>query len=128
MRTALRHYKKKIFGELSHENPKISWFCAKELQGKSSKVHSLVYKNGKVVTTSFDKAHTLNCHFKSVYNKDTAKLPSYIPTVNEQMADIIIKRDGIINLLRSIKSNKSPGPEEIPARVLKELAPQIALL
>jgi hypothetical protein len=127
MRTALRNYKKKILGELLHENPKIFWSYAKELQGKSPKVDSLVDKNGKVVTTSFDKAQTLNCHFESVYTEDTAKHQSSIPTVNEPMADIIIKREGIINLLRSIKSNKSPGPEEIPARVLKELAPQIAL-
>jgi hypothetical protein len=51
----------------------------------------------------------------------------YTPTVIEPMADIIIKFEGIINLLQSIKSNKSPGPVEIPACVLKKLAPQMAL-
>jgi hypothetical protein len=42
------------------------------------------------------------------------------------MADIIIKGEDITQQLLPIKSNKSPGPEEVPARVLKELAPQIA--
>jgi hypothetical protein len=127
MRTALRNYKKKILGELLQENPKIFWSYAKELQGKSPKLDSLVDKNGRVVRTSFDKAQTLYCHFESVYTKDTAKHQSSLPTVNDPMADIIITREGIINLLRSIESNKSPGPQEIPARVLKDLAPQIAL-
>jgi hypothetical protein len=117
----------KILGELLHENPKIFWSYAKELQGKFPKVYSFVDKNGKVVATSFDKAQTLKCHFESVYTKDTAKHCSYIPTVNEPMADIITKREGIINLLRPIKNNKSLGPEEIPYRVFKKLAPQIAL-
>jgi hypothetical protein len=39
--------------------------------------------------------------------------------INGQMANIIIEHEGIAKQLQSIKSNKSPGPEEIHARVLK---------
>jgi hypothetical protein len=42
------------------------------------------------------------------------------------MSVIAIQFSRVIKQLRSIKSNKSPGPEGIPACVLKDLAPQIA--
>jgi hypothetical protein len=82
--------------------------------------------NNKVITSSIDKANTLNHRFESVFTKYDAPPDTHSLVINEQMADIIIKREGIIKQLESIESNKSPGPEEIPARILKELAPQIA--
>jgi hypothetical protein len=96
------------------------------LQGKTSTVESLLDTNNKVSTSSIDKANTLNHHFDSVFTKYDAPPDTHSLVINEQMADIVIKREGITKKLRSIKSNKSPGPKEIPVRVLKELAPQIA--
>jgi hypothetical protein len=45
----------------------------------------------------------------------------------ESMEDLLFKRQGIITLLRNIKSNKSTGPDEIPIRVLKDLAPPLKI-
>ena len=44
----------------------------------------------------------------------------------EKMSKITFSEDGITKLLRNIKSDKSPGPEDIPARVLKEVAVSVA--
>jgi hypothetical protein len=82
--------------------------------------------NNKVITSGIDKANTLNHHFESVSTKYDAPPGSHFLVINEQMADIISKRESITKQLQSIKSNKSPAPEEIPARVLTELTPQLA--
>ena len=42
------------------------------------------------------------------------------------MSKITFSEDGITKLLRNIKSDKSPGPEDIPARILKEVAVSVA--
>ena len=60
----------------------------------------------------------------------------YIPNLGRPKApkikDIVITSPGIEKLLKNIKPNKSSGPDNIPARFLKEtaveLAPALALL
>ena len=47
--------------------------------------------------------------------------PEY-PKINE----LKITVEGVEKLLRNLKVNKSPGPDDIPARILKELAHEIA--
>jgi hypothetical protein len=74
----------------------------------------------KVITSSIEKANTLNHHFKSVFIKYDAPPDRHTFVSKEHMVDIIIKRESIIMQLQSIKSNKSPGPEEISERVFKE--------
>jgi hypothetical protein len=126
MRKALCNFKNKILGELLDENPKSFWSYTRELQGKTSTVDSLFDNNGEFVTNNFEKANLLNKYFESVYAKEDSLQNAFIPVVLEPMREITIQRSGVIKQLRSIKSNKSPGPEGIPARVLKDLAPQIA--
>ena len=61
-----------------------------------------------------------------MYTLDDTEFNFDVPYTEESMEEISIQRDGITKQLQSIKNRKSPGPEGISARVLKELAPQIA--
>ena len=42
------------------------------------------------------------------------------------MPPIQIDPEGILHLLLDLKPNKAPGPDEIPARLLRELAYELA--
>ena len=42
------------------------------------------------------------------------------------MLDIVVEAHGVEKLLSTVKSSKASGPDEIPCRVLKETAHEIA--
>ena len=42
------------------------------------------------------------------------------------MPDIEISREGDLKLLKKINPNKAPGPDMIPAHILKDLAEELA--
>ena len=57
------------------------------------------------------KAQIINKAFSSVFtHEDVSTMP------------IQIDPEGILHLLLDLKPNKAPGPNKIPARLLKELA------
>jgi hypothetical protein len=126
-RSAFIEFKrKKLLEQLKH-NPKTFWSCIRETQGTRSTVNPLRNTNGEKLTASLDKANLLNFYLQSVFTNSphTAHIeikPRSIVT----MPPIHISSDGIENLLKELNPNKCPGPEGIPARVFRDLAPEIA--
>ena len=53
-------------------------------------------------------------------------LPSKGRSSHPTMDDITITEPGVLKLLQSLKQHKASGPDQIPARVLKDLAPAVA--
>ena len=53
-------------------------------------------------------------------------MPELEPTPYEAMPGIYNHVNGVAKLLRGIKAHKATGPDEIPARLLKEAADQLA--
>ena len=87
-------------------------------------IGTLNASNGAPVIHSIEKAQLLNDQFKSVFiSEDLQNLPSspYLP-----MPEIIITIPGVLKLLSEINPHKASGPDNIPARVLKETASEIA--
>ena len=74
------------------------------------------------------KAKALSEQFSSVFTEDTPETaniksegPSYPP-----IPDLTIREEGIEKLLAGLNPSKASGPDEIPARLLKELAKELA--
>ena len=70
----------------------------------------------------------LSKQFCSVFTKDTPETadlrmegPSYPP-----IPDLKIKTEGIVKLMTGLNPSKAAGPDEIPARLLKNLATELA--
>ena len=78
-------------------------------------------KDGKLESENNLKAEILNDQFKSVFTQENPELPS-----NPIMPDIEVSVEGVTKLLRDINPNKASGPDEIPARILKLAAEEIA--
>ena len=76
------------------------------------------------VTSATSKAETLNKAFKSVFTiEDLHSLP-FLP--DSTMQDICITKPGVYDILSQLDLHKAEGPDGIPARVLKELAFDLA--
>ena len=53
-------------------------------------------------------------------------LPKLLPCNHPLIEDIHISTPGILKLLTELNPNKATGPDEIPPKILKELAPEVA--
>ena len=84
-------------------------------------------EKGTLFSGSQDKAEILNRQFTSVFTPEepdcetTVSGPSYPP-----LKDLVINVKGVEKLLTTIQPNKAAGPDQIPCRILKELAPELA--
>jgi len=79
------------------------------------------------MNNSKDKAEILSDQFQSVF---THEGDGAVPKLEGQTYPAIdalkIRDDGVQKLLTKLKPNKASGPDTIPARILKELATELA--
>ena len=69
----------------------------------------------------------MNCQFQSVFtHEDLSHLPSCCGPSQPVIPDISISVDGVLNLLKTLDTKKASGPDQIPARILKLCAEEIA--
>ena len=121
----LAHVTKNI-GESLRENPKPFWSYVKSLRQDKQTIPILQSKTGLLVANDRAKADTLNEQFTSVFTKEDL---SSIPTPHHQyprMPHITFGTERISKLLSNIKPGKAGGPDQIPARFLKETSQQLA--
>ena len=76
--------------------------------------------NGQIITNDRDN------HFSSVFTQEIYPIPKLSPSVYSDIPFLEIGIDGVVKQLKNIKQNKATGPDELPARVLKETAAEIA--
>ena len=82
---------------------------------------------GQVGITSTDKANMLNKQFQSVFNAVEAPQEDLLQaSQHPTAANIEITTAGIEKLLIKLKPHKAAGPDDISARLLKEMAKEIA--
>jgi len=85
--------------------------------------------NGLTVTDSQEKANAINKQFVSIYTKEDASVPSDLGTSPyDSVAIEDISVEGVAKLLTDLQSHKAHGPDNIPARLLKETAFNMAPL
>ncbi len=85
--------------------------------------------NGTTVSDSKGKATILNTQFKSVFTTEQlTDLPSMAESPYPEVQHIRISEEGVLKQLKQINITKATGPDLIPARILKEMADEIAPL
>ena len=83
-------------------------------------------EHGMTVSDNQGKADILNRQYESVFTKENlTSIPVLDSTTYPEMPSISITNNGVYKLLDSINPNKAQGPDELPARVLKEAASEI---
>ena len=99
----------------------------KSLKKDSSTVGPLRNSEGILQSDAATQATLLNNQFASVFtDEDTTDMPDLNHAPFSDMDTIVIHENGVAKMLRNIKPHKATGPDEIPARLLKEAADQLA--
>ena len=128
IKNAKREYEKEVANG-SKTNPKKFWrFVQGKLKTKSG--ISPLNSNGKTVVSDQDKANVLNSFFSSVFTQENL---NSLPDIQENsksmgisLSEIIVTPEAVKRKLRVLDSNKAQGPDQIPARILKELSEELA--
>ena len=122
--------------ENEHNSRKRFWTYVKHKRSDNTGASSLK-SDGKLFSHPKDKAEILNKQFQSVFSsseevsQEDFSRNYNMPTEESSfpvLDDIDITLNGIKKLLKDLNPNKSPGPDNIGPRVLKELAEDIAPL
>ena len=122
---------RKYIRDTCAESSKKFWAFIKSLKADSFGISAL-RDRGILITENAKKADSLNNQFRSVFTQEDI---NDMPTLGEgfpSMPNITISTDGIEKLLTDFKPNKATGPDDIPARILKmgahEIAPALATI
>ena len=74
-----------------------------------------------------DKANLLADYFSSVFTtEDAPHIPTLPTDPTPSISPIQIHVDGVYQLLQNIQQHKASGPDNLPARFLKEVAFEIS--
>jgi len=92
------------------------------------RIADLIQDDGTEVTDNEEKAELFNKFFSSVFTReDLTHIPNLPPkTVHSILHDICFTESDIQDLLLKLNCNKSPGPDKIYPRILKECANVLA--
>ena len=113
------------------ENPKHFWAYVNSKTKTKQTIPDLECpKTRTKVSSPEEKATLLSNHFKSVFTIDPN--PDYIPelpsiTVKKELSSMNISHESVVKKLKNLNVSKSPGPDNIHPRILKELASVIAV-
>jgi len=82
---------------------------------------------GSTYTDSQEKADLLANYFSSVFTQENmTHIPALSGDTFPSIPQIEVHTDGVVQLLSNIQVNKASGPDNLPARFLKEVAYEIA--
>ena len=130
-RNALRRMTRKLKREFENnlvskikENPKSFWSYVKTKTKTRVTVEALKRNDGSLAESSREKAEVLNEFFASVFTKENlTNIPHMIPVYDgPALEDVEITPGMVESKLKELNPSKSPGPDQVHPRVLKELA------
>lgn len=127
-RKAKRDFEKKLAKE-SKSNPKAFYkYVNSKLKTKSG-IGNLDKPDGGKATTDKEKAESLNQFFTSVFTREKEGIvPDYTPNaeIKFPLEEVDVSEDKVRRKLDKLNPSKSPGPDQMHPRVLKELGPVIS--
>ena len=107
-------------------NQKKCWSYVKLNHTENTSIPVLQDKHGHHVTNQA-KAEALSRQFSSVFTEEAVgEIPTKGPSPYPNIGHITFTQPGITKQLQKVKPEKAGGPDEIPARVIKEAAEEIS--
>eukprot|EP00057_Strongylocentrotus_purpuratus_P018844 XP_011673318.1 PREDICTED: RNA-directed DNA polymerase from mobile element jockey-like [Strongylocentrotus purpuratus] len=119
-------YINNIIGASLKDNPKSFWSYIKTCRSENIGIPTLRTPS-KLCASALDKAETLNDYFQSVFTPHqphplVQKGPSPFPTIGH----LHVHRTGVEKRLQQLDPSKASGPDELPPKLLKLIAHEIA--
>jgi len=122
LRKAVLNYEKKLAKE-ARNNPKAFYRYINSKTKSRCSNGTLETKQGELIEGNRHKAEALNKHFSSVFTREgLGELPHFSQrSCQNQLQDMTFDASEIKDKLLNLKTNKSPGPDKIHPRLLKEM-------
>jgi Reverse transcriptase (RNA-dependent DNA polymerase)/Endonuclease-reverse transcriptase len=126
-RRAVREYEKEV-ARLAKKNPKAFYRYVNSKMKIRTTVADLKAEDGSLLHENGDKAEKFSQFFSSVFTKEEQhSIPKLEDNENiKELRNIEIEDDEVYELLRRLQPEKSPGPDGVHPRVLRECAAQLA--
>ena len=108
-------------------NPKALFQYINSKTKSKETIPDLLKPDGSLSKSTLEKCNMFNNFFGSVFTKEgDGELPEFTKDVENLLENITISEDQMYQALSSLKISKSPGPDEIHPRILKELAKELS--
>ena len=121
-RTKEQHIAKDI-----KKNPKAFFKHVSTQTKPKENIANLLREDGSLTENDQEKCDTLNSFFSSVFtNEDINNIPNFNTQTNAKIPNIEISEQDITDALQKLNMSKSPGPDQIHPRILRELAVELA--
>lgn len=123
LRKAVRNFEKEI-SKKAKKDPKAFYKYVNSQLKTRNGISELLKDDGTTATNDLEKAETLNEFFSSVFTReDLSSIPEQVERqLHQQLLEVTFTHEEVLKILKSLKTDKSPGPDKIHARVLKECA------
>ncbi len=108
--------------------PKQWWSIANSiLNRRPAKSYPPLVINGNVITNDEEKAKIFNEYFVSFSNliMNNSQIPLASKNPSHVLSEVVISENEVIDLLKCIKANKSPGPDLVTSMLLKQAGSSI---
>ncbi|XP_055492783.1 uncharacterized protein LOC129697999 [Leucoraja erinacea] len=122
-------YERKLAGNIKTDCKSIYRYVKRKRLVKTN-VGPLQTETGELIMGNKDMADQLNNYVGSVFTmKEINNLPEIAGDRGskelEELSEIQVSREVVLGKLNGLKADKSPGPDRLHPRVLKEVAPEI---
>lgn len=126
IRKAVKEYEQEI-AKIAKKNPKAFYRHVNNKLKTRPGIGDLQMDDGSEVVDAQLKANVFNQYFSSVYTvEDLNSVPLYEAREGDKISSVEVTEEEVIKLLKNLQPDKSPGPDSIHPRILKECATQIA--
>ena len=127
LRKARKKFEKKLAKNLKR-NTKSFWNYVNSSRKNKSKVNDLKDADGSFITENKDKANALNLQYAKTFTvEDESCFPTFpIKQLISYLEKIVIDENDVRKLLVDLNIDKSPGPDQLHPRILREVAEIIA--
>ena len=123
IKTAERKHIASYLADNIKNNKKHFYKFFKSRRQDTTTINSLKDHNNTLQTSPEHKAQILNTHFQSVFTQENADTPHMPNNPLPDIPHLDITTNGIRKLPQNLDVNKAPGPDNIPAYILKTYAP-----
>nr|VZH93787.1 unnamed protein product [Spirometra erinaceieuropaei] len=122
-----REFEKNLLQKAT-QNPKLLYSYLRRSTRNRHQIPLIITIDDVEIADSRDKAAYFSRFFQSVYKNETRFLPSSTEELPTPSVSDILFSEGIVRReLEALNESKSPGPDEIPSKLLKELSSELSV-
>ncbi|BHF81690.1 hypothetical protein SprV_0802482300 [Sparganum proliferum] len=122
-----REFEKKLLQKAT-QNPKLLYSYLRRSTRNRHQIPLIRTTDGVEIADSKDKAAYFSQFFQSVYTNEARFLPPSTEELPTPGVSEVLFSEGIVRReLEALNESKSPGPDEIPPKLLKELASELSV-